>query len=409
MHVHDAAQDEVSRRLLEEGLWEPFETSLFVRLVGPGDRVWDVGANLGYYTLLAAHLAGPEGRVEAFEPDPGNLERLAANVAGLDAAAPVELHAAACSDREGDAWLHRAPLNQGDHRLGPGHGARQRVAVRTLRLDAVPGPAPDVVKIDAQGSEPAILRGLGGVLERRPAGLRILVEFWPHGLAWAGEGVGAFLEALRPWALRSFAIFPRDDRLHPVEPDELEEWGRSLLAPETRRYLVLLLLPAGPEGDALAARLPGPAGYDCPLEEPLEFRAGGAGLALRVPAGWSFPEAWGCWTDGEHAQLRLRPQGAAASGAGRDPALRAEFECRALADARRPLHVEARVGGRPVAERRFRHEEWSRWEIPLAGPTRDGRIDLSLRVRDPRTPRAFAGLPDDRRLGLGLRSLTLHA
>jgi precorrin-6B methylase 2 len=60
--------------------YEPMTTLAFHTLVQPGDRVVDVGAHVGYFTLLAARLCGPNGRVFAFEPHPDNFRLLERNI-----------------------------------------------------------------------------------------------------------------------------------------------------------------------------------------------------------------------------------------------------------------------------------------------------------------------------------------
>ncbi len=79
MYVH--TEDEpLGRSLITLGSYERYETNLFKSMLTPGMKVIDVGANVGYYTLIAARAVGPTGRVFAFEPDPGNYELLLRNI-----------------------------------------------------------------------------------------------------------------------------------------------------------------------------------------------------------------------------------------------------------------------------------------------------------------------------------------
>src|SRR5262245_13382224 len=81
MVLHEQASDVViSRELAEKQIFEPFETKLVLENICRGDWVIDVGANIGYYTLLFAQKVGQRGRVFAFEPDPENFELLEHNV-----------------------------------------------------------------------------------------------------------------------------------------------------------------------------------------------------------------------------------------------------------------------------------------------------------------------------------------
>ena len=79
LYIHGAGDLHVSRKIREEGIWEPYETSLLLQLLKPGHVFVDVGANIGYFSLLAASLVGETGAVFAFEPDPQNFTLLQAS------------------------------------------------------------------------------------------------------------------------------------------------------------------------------------------------------------------------------------------------------------------------------------------------------------------------------------------
>jgi FkbM family methyltransferase len=135
-------------------------------IVKPGDVVYDIGANVGYMTLLFAALCGPEGRVFAFEPSPANFPRLRRHV-DLNRERNVMLQNCAVSDTEGVALFaeegsmsHIVPSNSN----GKGGG----VQVRTVRLDDFiyrDGHAPPtVVKVDVEGHAGRCLAGMQRVL-----------------------------------------------------------------------------------------------------------------------------------------------------------------------------------------------------------------------------------------------------
>ena len=69
----------ISVDILRYGVWEPFETMVFRRMCEPSSTVVDIGANVGWHSLVAGYALGPEGRVIAVEPEPGNLELLRRN------------------------------------------------------------------------------------------------------------------------------------------------------------------------------------------------------------------------------------------------------------------------------------------------------------------------------------------
>ncbi|MBK9120621.1 MAG: FkbM family methyltransferase [Phycisphaerales bacterium] len=140
----------------------------FVRLLRPGDHVVDVGANIGYFTFAAAHLVGPDGRVTAFEASPYMLPALRANAA-LNGSAPVEIHGVAVSDEHGEAEFHAAPpTHTGLSSLRKIADASGTYRVPTLPLDALLDRLPPVrlVKLDVEGAEVRVLRGMRRLVER---------------------------------------------------------------------------------------------------------------------------------------------------------------------------------------------------------------------------------------------------
>jgi FkbM family methyltransferase len=194
--------------------FEPLETQFCSQTVKPGQTVVDIGANIGYYTLLFAKAAGPSGRVFAFEPDPDNYRLLSANVTA-NGYANVTLVQAAVSNRAGDVILYRNDMNRMDHRTYDPGGTCERVVVPSLRLDedlAAHGGRVDFVKMDIQGSEPAALGGMLRVLANNPA-ITLVTEFWPHGLTRAGHDPAGFLEQL---AQLGFAMRRIDERRHEI-------------------------------------------------------------------------------------------------------------------------------------------------------------------------------------------------
>ena len=77
----DTRDTGVAPHLIMNGVYEEFETQVFRSMVKPGMVVLDVGANIGYYTLIAADLVGEQGRVYAFEPHPSNYDLRVRNIA----------------------------------------------------------------------------------------------------------------------------------------------------------------------------------------------------------------------------------------------------------------------------------------------------------------------------------------
>ena len=186
-----------SLRLLVKGVYEPFETELVRRELKPGDVVLDLGANIGYYTLLCAKLVGQAGKVFAFEPDPDNFAILERNVE-LNEYENVVAVQAAVSNSSGTASLHLASENKGDHRLYGSQDDRPTIEVETLRLDEYlsdySGPI-DFVKVDIQGAEGMALEGMHETLLRTKPRI-LLTEFAPASLLRAGTEPRQYLSRL---------------------------------------------------------------------------------------------------------------------------------------------------------------------------------------------------------------------
>lgn len=183
------------RGVMEPGLIRRFQT-----LVKPGMVVVDVGANIGIFTLYAARLLAGRGQIYSFEPTPRTFRILRDNVQvnGFLELGLIQLHQSAVSDRAGQAAFVVFPENGGHNTLfDDGGAAARRIEVPTIRLDDVLAGEPrvDVVKIDAEGAEPLILRGMRGILARSP-GIRILLEFAPVHLRRAGVDPLAFLDEI---------------------------------------------------------------------------------------------------------------------------------------------------------------------------------------------------------------------
>lgn len=136
---------------------------VFESVVLEGSVVFDVGANVGFYTLLASVLVGGRGRVFAFEPLPRNLGYLKKHleINGINNVSVIE---GAVSDCDGVANFDEGP-NHAMGRLAPGG----RLAVRTVSLDEMMRrgelPSPDCMKIDVEGGEMLVLSGAKVLLE----------------------------------------------------------------------------------------------------------------------------------------------------------------------------------------------------------------------------------------------------
>lgn len=136
--------------------------------VKSGDRVIDVGANIGQYTRKLSQLVGPTGRVFAFEPVPETFEILASNMASLPSQ-NVTLFNAAASDRAGIVGMAMPPDASGMPNIYQAAitADASSFAVFGFPLDAIkPQVKVSLVKIDAEGHEHSVLLGMREIMER---------------------------------------------------------------------------------------------------------------------------------------------------------------------------------------------------------------------------------------------------
>jgi FkbM family methyltransferase len=179
--------------------YEEETTRLFESLVKPGMLVIDVGAHVGYYSLLAARGVGTTGKVYSFEPEPDNYGLLQANIQ-RNVYTNIESLSKAVSDRVGSVTLFLTALDTGRHSYYA-HGLPERgkleVESTTIDafLDAARWPKVGLVKVDVEGAENDVLEGMGQLL-RRSQDLKLIIEFSPTLLQNAGTPPPQFLQQL---------------------------------------------------------------------------------------------------------------------------------------------------------------------------------------------------------------------
>jgi FkbM family methyltransferase len=180
---------------------ERYEARLVQSLLAPGEVFWDIGANVGYFSLVATAAVGGGGLVVAFEPGQASFERLRDNLA-LNDCGNVSAYQLAVSDRAGEARLYRAEdiADTGASLYGPGPEAAPYEVCRTVALDDFCReqnlPFPAFIKMDVEGAELAALKGAAGVLAA--AQPLLLLEMEDKTLTAAGASKGLIQDLLRP-------------------------------------------------------------------------------------------------------------------------------------------------------------------------------------------------------------------
>ncbi|MBT2487880.1 FkbM family methyltransferase [Streptomyces sp. ISL-96] len=204
-------QDLIQRYLYMFGVWEPHMTSWLKRRLRRGDTYVDVGANIGYYSLLASRLVGDEGQVVAVEASPVFHRRILQHVA-LNGADNVRAINGAVSDvRKRLTFVLASSDNLGANSIVPYEGP----AESTFEVEAVPLPDlldPEeiararVIKIDVEGAEGSVVRGMAPMLDELRPDAEITVEVTPQRMAMLGDSVDELMETMRAHGFHPYRL-----------------------------------------------------------------------------------------------------------------------------------------------------------------------------------------------------------
>lgn len=211
--------------------YEEGTTQLFQRVIKPGMVVIDAGAHVGYYTLLAARHVGPAGKVYAFEPAPANYDLLLRNIQRNEYANVVAVKTA-LSREVGQATFYLTGLDNGRHSLFR-HGLPQggSVVVQTTTLDAFleseGWPRVGLVKVDVEGAEADVLKGMEQLL-RKPGELKLILEFNPSLLRSAGLDPLEFLNGPADWGFNVYWIDEKKGSMPLKSVDRVTVAGKLL-------------------------------------------------------------------------------------------------------------------------------------------------------------------------------------
>jgi len=168
----------LAAHLISTGFWEMWVTQAMARCLRPGMLAADVGANVGYYSMLMAMAVGPQGRVFAFEPVPRLAELLNRSLATNGLERFVTVYDRAAAPVSGQVVTLHVPL---DRPMNAQIVSRRAAGgtifeIPTLSLDAVLPERMDFIKIDVEGAEQGVWKGLEQTLAASPD-VQIFLEF----------------------------------------------------------------------------------------------------------------------------------------------------------------------------------------------------------------------------------------
>lgn len=225
--------DPVSTLLANNGIYETFITEeIVLKHIKEGQVVVDVGAQIGYYSVLFGKLVGSKGKVYAFEPDSRNFEILAKNlrVNKLKQVKPVK---AALADFIGTRQLFTNPLNRGASSfISPCVSGVTESRVRVITLDKflqqnLPDEEIDFIKIDVEGAELLVLKGAKRILKQ--SRLFMMLEFCPS-IGKQEEESLQLLNSLWAFGFTINLIQPPEKAITLLSEDEAKKLIKKLYA-----------------------------------------------------------------------------------------------------------------------------------------------------------------------------------
>ena len=193
--------------LWRDGAYEPQVLSIIKAMDLSGKVCVDVGANIGLHTLAMSQQAA---QVFAFEPEPYNFSLLKRNIEA-NRRVNIRPFQSALGSLPGELRLRLDPFNYGDHRIGP-----TGITVSVNTADAVLKDLPDnsvaLMKIDVQGYECEVIKGMAETLHRNPD-VVIIAEIFPEGLEQAGHSATELVNTLKEqgfdgYEIHSYRIIP---------------------------------------------------------------------------------------------------------------------------------------------------------------------------------------------------------
>ncbi|MGI9014235.1 MAG: FkbM family methyltransferase [Phycisphaerales bacterium] len=231
------------------GVWEPDLTAFIERRLENDRGFIDIGANIGYFTHLAA--ASSEGDIVAIDASPAMHAALVNNLQANDKSDRVRAVLAAVSDHEGAINIYAGPA----HNLGLTTTVEQRGFAREATINASPlGQLLEpheiaqarLIKVDVEGGEPAVVRGMTSMIGQLPNDVEILIELSPH---WWDDRSLTPLAVLQPFIDAGFRVYALDNSYWPWR----YLWPRSVNPP--RRVQVNTLAQSRTRMDIVLSRL----------------------------------------------------------------------------------------------------------------------------------------------------------
>jgi FkbM family methyltransferase len=192
----------VITQLLFKNQYEPATSWVFKQLLKKGDVAVDVGANIGYYSLLASSIVGETGNVYAFEPEPNNMRFLKQNIE-MNEFKNIQTYQLALSDRIGEAKFHVSD-DDAMHSLVKTNEHTSSIAVEVNKLDNIIKGEFKLLKTDTEGNELAVIRGAENIIKRSKCCL--IIEVYLKGIAAGGSTLEELWDYINSVGMKKFYV-----------------------------------------------------------------------------------------------------------------------------------------------------------------------------------------------------------
>jgi FkbM family methyltransferase len=183
-------QDMLQQHIYYFGVWEPDLTRYVAKCLTPGDAFVDVGANVGYYSLLASKLVGDSGKVIAIEALPSTFDTLQGNLTRNRASNVRAVNVAASDSAEAVSIFTGPKFNIGETTVVERPGFTRVGSVEAAPLSAILDPrearSARLIKVDVEGAELTVIRGMDSLFDSCRSDLEVIVEIHPRELAQQG-------------------------------------------------------------------------------------------------------------------------------------------------------------------------------------------------------------------------------
>lgn len=198
---------------------DKYEINLFRKLINSGDTVLDIGANIGFSTLIFSDIVGSRGIVHSFEPEKTNYSHLKYTANRPN----IVLNNCAIGSKSGSITLYTSNLINVDHKTykTTSFKSKYRVLVNSIDNYSKPLIKVDFIKIDIQGGEIDALKGMKKTL-RSNKNVILFMEYWPEAQRQRGYEISDFISYFNNLKMKIYVI--REHSLLPLSKEIIESY-----------------------------------------------------------------------------------------------------------------------------------------------------------------------------------------